>query len=112
MPKHEVVVSHTPAPWTYKQAERGFTITVGQHDVFTLGEGGGGANVIAEDRANARLIVSAPHLLDALKYAVQEIEAFYEAAKTGSIKATISVGQFGRLDALKRRIGIAERGGE
>lgn len=48
-----------------------------------------------------QLTADRDRLWDALVYAVAEIEALYRAAAKGSIKAEISLGQFGRLARCK-----------
>lgn len=57
---------HTPGPWTYAKAVRGFCVYVGPPthaaDVIHVGSGGGPSEVREEDEANAALIASAPDL--------------------------------------------------
>ena len=76
---------HTPGPWTW--AERGYALrpmtqTTAMHTILEV-EGGGRVDrdcslseVIAEGRANYRLIVAAPELLEALQSAEAFIAGF------------------------------------
>lgn len=86
----------TPGPW--KVAHRGFgrvPCLVGRKDgkpVTVAGSFG--------TEADARTAAAAPKLFEALECAIRDLDATYQAAKTGR-PIEISLGQFRRLAAMQ-----------
>jgi hypothetical protein len=93
--------THTPGPWAITREDHAHAIVSEEFviaDVFTFQPDCAGVRTDAEGEANARLIASAPDLLDALQAVVNDLEMwpgeknpeFFEsmkAARTALAKA-------------------------
>lgn len=90
-----MTTSHTPGPWQHKHLD---FLQICDSDGVNRGcapicrvAGGANGESRAEARANARLIVAAPELLEALIYAVDnpefKSEAFDQMARAAIAKA-------------------------
>jgi len=68
-------VSHTPGPWAvgYTDDKRAFVNAAGV-TVCKCDQGGDDGEVLADPRANARLIAAAPELLAAVSYTLDRIQ--------------------------------------
>lgn len=124
-------VAHTPGKWkvdetvrTHVQREAGFTYrevvspnsAMWLAKVQTFHNSELDPNADAEGKANAAFIVTACNahekLVEALTYAIGELQAFYDASCDGRIKNTVTIGQFGRLETCRAALSLATQKGD
>jgi len=74
--KNNMKATHTPAPWQYDETTYSVWANEGDKKIVRF------IPLHEEERANARLIASAPELLAALQIALSDIEDFYQGSPT------------------------------
>lgn len=102
---------HSPTPWEIspcRTVDDTAMIVGGKNFQFGL------IADVTED-SDAAFIVTACNahekLVEALTYAIGELQAFYDASCDGRIKNTVTIGQFGRLETCRAALSLATQKG-